>query len=284
MRFLVDNKEYHDLRLFVFRIEYKGKDPVRATDFEMPIRVRIPVTRKLIGVQKATNLEGPLRFNKETRDLVRDTKPPINFEVEILDDHSFQIKPVLMNPGEWLGVEIYTASAEGVTSSPPTDSIEKYKSLSSEISWSCHVAGVECPSTENLDDDFDYFGFNAPWYLQVSIAHEGWSVYAILLFSVISLLLMVLLAKASGLQRINPIIQIILFSIAAVLSISSAEVIADWLLPNLFYEGQPIYAWIIFWLNISAIIVLAIAAAWKRKRKGSSASTNGISIKVGAKQ
>ncbi|MDT5060206.1 MAG: hypothetical protein QOH63_665 [Acidobacteriota bacterium] len=267
MRVLVDNKEQRDLRLFIFRIEYKGNVPVRSADFEMPIQARIPSNRKLVGVQKSPDVEGPLRFNKKTRDFVRETKPPINFEVEILDEHSFQIKPILMNSGEWLGIEIYTAAAEGTDSVIPADSVEKYKTLSSEISWSCHVAGVECPGTWDLDVDFDYWGFNAPWYLQVNVTHRGWSVYAILLFSIISLLLMVLLARASGWQTVSPIIQIVLFSMAIALSISSAEVAADWLFPNLFYDGQPVYAWVIFWLDVSAIIVLAVVAIWKRKRK-----------------
>jgi hypothetical protein len=267
MRVLIDNKEERDLRLFVFRIEYKGNAPVRSADFEIPIRGRIPSNRKLVSVQKASNLEGPTRFNKETGHFERDKKPSINFEVEILDEHSFQIKPTLMNPGEWLGIEIYTATADNSNSVPITDSAEKYRILSSEVTWSCHVAGVECPGTLDLGIDFDYLGFNAPWYLQVYVTHEGWSVYAILLFSIMSLLSMVLLAKAAGLQEANAITQILLFSIAIASSITSAEVAADWLFPDLLDIGQPILAWVIFWLNISAIIVLAIVAIWRKKRK-----------------
>ncbi len=265
MRIVIDGKEERDLRLFIFRIEYKGKDPLRSADFEIPIRGRIPSNRKLVGAQKALNLEGPYRLDKETGHLEREKKPAISFEVEILDTHSFQIKPVLMNPGEWLGIEIYTAAADSSDSAAPADSAERTVSLYSEIEWSCHVAGVECPGT--LDLDFDYFGLNTPWYLDVNINHKGWAVYSILLFSIISLLLMVLLGKAAGLQAAPPIIQIILFSIAISSSIASAEVAADWLFEDMFYSGQPIYAWVIFWFNILIIIVLAIIAFLKRRNK-----------------
>ena len=268
LHFFIDGKEVRDLRLFVFLIDYKAKEPVRSADFESPIRGSIPNNRKLISVQKAPNIEGPYRVDKETGQVSREQKQPINFEVEILDEHTFQIKPVLMNPGEWLGIEIYTAATNENSPAPPADSTERYKVLSSEVKWSCHVAGVQCPGTVDIEEDLSHMGINDPDFLQVFIFHRGWGVYSIILFTIISLLLQVLLAKAAGLHKATPILQIFLFSIAITSSMASAEVAAQALFPDpIIGSDQPIYAYILFWLNILVIIILAAISIWIRKKK-----------------
>lgn len=272
LRILIEGKEARDPRLFVFLVEYRGQEPIRSTDFETPIRGRISGTRRLINVQKAGNLEGPLRFDKEKGTLAREKGPPINFEVEVLDEHTFQIKPVLMNPGEWLGIEIYTAAVDETSPTTPLEPLERYKVLNSEISWSCHVADVQCPAGYDLDVDFDYMGLNEPAFLQVSINHQGWGVYLILLFTITNSLLLVLLAKTAGMQKAATIVQFFLFSIGTALSVASAEVATDWLITDRilgieFDFGQPIYAYVIFWLDISVIFVLATVSIWKRKGK-----------------
>lgn len=273
LTFFIDGKEARDLRLFVFLIEYKGKEPVRSADFERPIRGRIPSNRKIISVQKAANLEGPLRFNREKGSINHETRPPISFDVEILDEQAFQIKPVLMNPGEWLGIEIYTAATNDTNPSTPVNPSERYKLLTSEISWSCHVAGIQCPGSWDRATDFDYLELDEPAFLKVYINHQGWGVYSILLFTIASLLLQVLLAKAAGMQKASPIIQIFLFSVAIALSMASAEVAADWLFTYRLAFGvyvhrdQPIYAYVIFWLNISVIVILTVLSIRKRKNK-----------------
>ena len=275
MRFLIDDKEERELRLFIFMIEYKGDQPVRSSDFAIPIRGTIPSARKLIAVQKSTNLEGPLRLDKETGRIHHDEKPAINFEVNLLDQQTFEIKPLLMNPGEWFGLEIYTAAQAPdeptVGRAPQQDATEKYKTLYSELSWSCHVAGVECPGSVDLNRDLDFIGGDAPWFLQVNISHEGWSVYFILLFTILNLITMVLLGKAAGLGAASPVIQLLLFSLAIASSVSSGEVAADWLFPGTFEAildlGQPLYAYIIFWLNVVIIFGLAAVSFWKRIKR-----------------
>jgi hypothetical protein len=275
MRFLIDDKEERDLRLFIYRIEYKGDQPIRSWDFEKPMRGTIPTTRKLVAVQTSPNLEGPLRVDRETGRAERDTKPPINFEVSIIDPQTFEIKPVLMNPGEWFGIEIYTSAQDSDNSKlpapTPPDQAEKTRRLHSEISWSCHVAGVQCPGQWDFGLDFEFLGTDAPWFLQISVDHEGWAVYVIVLFTVVNLLLMVLLAKTARLGEARPAIQVILFSLAIASSLASAEVATDWLFPDrilgvVFDLGQPLFAYTIFWLNVSIIIGLAAISILKKKR------------------
>lgn len=59
MQVLIDGKEEKGLRLFIFRLEYKGQEPMRPNDFEIPLRGHIPDGRKLLGVQRSGTLEGP---------------------------------------------------------------------------------------------------------------------------------------------------------------------------------------------------------------------------------
>lgn len=271
MRILIDGNEESNLRLFIFLIEFKGEQPVRSADFEAPMRGKVPNDRKLVAVQNSPNVEGPLKYDRETNRLARDERSPVKFEAEILDSQTFEIRPVLMNPGEWGAIEIYTAAKDAAVppTSTPKTSVEKYKDLSSEISWSCHVAGVQCPGSWDFDIDFDYLGFDGPWYLQVYVSHQGWEIYFILLFTIANLITMVLLAKAVGFQRLGMVSQLLLFSVAIAASVGSADVASDWLFPDIFDFGQPLYAYVIFWVDIGIVLVLGVVAVLKRKSRNS---------------
>lgn len=274
IRYYVGDKEERDLRLFVFTIDYKGVGPVRPGDFYTPLRAHLATSRKIIGVQASSKPDPPMRFDRDKGNLEQETRPPTSFEIETLDSHNFQIKPLLMNPREWFAIEIYTAAANPDSPAPPKDPVERYRLLSSEITWDCHVAGAQCPGELDLKVDYgDPLKEDVPLMLQVSIRHEGWGVYLILVFSVFGLLLMVLLAKSAGLQRTSPVIQIVLFSLAIALSIASAEVASDWLITDrilgvVWDEGQPVYAYIVFWTEVCIILALAAVSIRTRgKRK-----------------
>jgi hypothetical protein len=71
---LVGGKPERDLRLFTYRIQYKGSGPLRADDFEGPLRGSIPSDRKLLSIQAASNLEGPTTFERDVGKL-EETRP-----------------------------------------------------------------------------------------------------------------------------------------------------------------------------------------------------------------
>jgi len=164
----------------------------------------------------------------EGRDSPRE-RQPINFTLRNIDEHHFEIDPLVLNPGDWFGVEIYTAAAPGY--SPPADNTAKYNELGSEVTWAGRIAGVECPGKFNLQRDFPYAAFNNPEFLQVTVIHQGWSVYFILLFLVVNLVVLVMLAKTTGLGSTSALTQLLFFSLGVILSLSSAEIAADRLLP-----------------------------------------------------
>src|SRR5260370_36090308 len=112
LQIFVDGKEERGLRLFIFRLEYKGDQPMRASDFEIPIMGRVPNNRKIVGVQKSPNLEGPTRYNRQTETITLDTHPPVNFDVNVPDSHAFDSKTLLMHTTDCLGEEIDAPATE----------------------------------------------------------------------------------------------------------------------------------------------------------------------------
>lgn len=268
MQILVDGKEEKGIRLFTFQIEFKSEKPLRPEDFDGPIKAHIPDNRKLLGVQKTENAKRPFRLDKTTEKLVRDERQPVEFELSIVDQHNFQIKPILMNPGEWLSIDVYTAAMDPSNYAPLSDELERYKEREGEIKWTCHIASVECPGHFDFERDSDP-SINQPAFLQVAIQHVGWSVYAIVLFAVVDLLALTLLGKRGGFSRFPTYVQLISFSIAITLSICSGEILADSIFPyRMFgmriYDGQPMYAWVILVLNGVVLAALVVMPTFKR--------------------
>jgi hypothetical protein len=264
-RILIDGKEEQELRLFVYRVQFKGNRPLRPNDFEEPLRGNLPSDRKLIAVQKASNLEGPRLYDEQTRRSSRDPAPPINFEARILDAQHFEIKPFLMNPGEWFGIEMYT-SANGTATQ--VNSSEQYDALSHEISWSCHVAEIKCPASLDLNLDLGDLGFNKPWYLQIFIYHYGGGVYVLALLTTVNLLVLVALARATRLRRSRAMIQFLLLGIAVPLSFFSGEVSVHWIIDEYpFNMEQEWGIQALFWVNVALIVLLSSVAIFTKRMK-----------------
>lgn len=263
---LVGGKPERDLRLFTYRIQYKGSGPLRAGDFEGPLRGSIPSDRKLLSIQAASNLEGPTSF--ESGQVTRDPTPPIRFNARILDGQHFVIEPLLINQNEWFGVELYTSSSdEAIAKSSPTPvprSTEEYKVLDAEVSWNCRIAGVQCPA--GLDLDLDLGGFIQPWYLSVHLAHSGWAAYGLVFFTTVNLILLVVLARSGPIGRARNASQIFLFAVAVPVSFGFAEMLVYWLIPQMIPVEQLWGVQAVFWLDLVILILLALLAVRERRR------------------
>jgi hypothetical protein len=263
-RILIDGKEEQDLRLFVYRVQYKGSKPLRPDDFEEPLRGVLSSDRKLIAVQRASNLEGPRRYDEQTHRSDRDPAPPINFEARIVDGQHFEIKPLLMNPGEWFGIEMYTSSAGAATPVKPSD---QYDVLRREITWSCHVAEVVCPASLDLNLDLGDVGFNKPWYLLVFIYHFGAGVYVLALLTTINLLTLVILARATQLRHWGVVTQLLLLAIAVPLSLFSGEASVHWIIDEYPFNIEPVWGLqAVFWINVALIVFLSGRAIFSKRK------------------
>jgi hypothetical protein len=180
-----------------------------------------------------------------------------------------------LNPDDWFRVEVYTAAlteeskpSRSSTANVPataTDNSVPYP----EITWSCRVAGVKCPASR-LDPYILLAALSgsAPTDpLEASIsAYSGWSVYFIVAFTVLNLIVLILLAKQTGLVRLRQTAQLILFAFAVFLSMACAEVLADWIFHENSLKTQPTAASVLLITDIIAILLLAfVGTAIHRK-------------------
>jgi hypothetical protein len=146
-RILVDGNEEKDVRLYEYFFEFHGDRPIRTADFEIPIRGVVPVGRKILAAQQSKGASRPLSRVGENNEFKIVEEPAIDCDVRKLDDTSFQVLPLLINPNEWFKVEIYTAAA-GTGAKSPNFAENKREDADSEITWSCRIAGVQCPPTK----------------------------------------------------------------------------------------------------------------------------------------
>jgi hypothetical protein len=173
-----------------------------------------------------------------------------------------------MNPNEWFGVELYTSSNDGVASqgspTPTPNSVEEYKALESEVTWNCHLAGVKCPASLDLDLDFQGYGFQ-PWYLSVHLAHMGWSVHALVFFTTVNLIALVVLAQVGPLGNAGVVTRVVLLAAAVPMSLSFAEILVYWLIPQMIPIEQDWGVQAIFWTDLAVLIFLALIAIREKK-------------------
>jgi hypothetical protein len=261
-RLFIDGKEEQDVKLYIYFIEYKGVNPLRKGDFEVPIRGSVPQDRKIITVQKSLDPTGPLKLDKESGSIREERAAPIDFDVSLKDQHNFEIKPMLMNPGEWFKVEIYTsarlpdtkAAKSPVTMNTPDKKVSS-QNLSSEITWSCRIADIKCPAPFRLE--LDHIRFNeVPWFLQFQIRHYGWAIYFMVFFTVLNVILLLILAKSARVIQPMSVKEILIFSLGVVSSLAVSEILADWLFNHNNLNKQPFISRMQLLAHVILFIVL----------------------------
>ena len=268
-RLLIDGKEEQDVRLFIYFVQYKGNHPLRKADFESPIHATLPKNRKILVVQKASDTEGPYRVAEKSGSVVMETQPPIDFEITQIDQQNFEIKPLLMNPNEWFKVEIYTASRNSdpkAPKSPPTGGepvADDQYSIASEINWSCRIAGIACPA--RFEFELDNIPLSeGPWFLEYEIYHRGWSIYFIVLFTIINMIMILILAKNSKAVQAITLKEVFVLSFAVISTMSVSEILADWLFNDHPLSTQPIIARVQLAVHICLFIALALPILVRR--------------------
>jgi hypothetical protein len=275
-RILIDGKDERDVRFYEYIIDFQGDRPVRTTDFETPIRGTVPPDRKIIAVQQSLAdkiTSEPTRRDKAGHLLLR-AGPQIHCDIYTTDQRNFEITPMLMNPDDWFRVEVYTSAATIASEKEPKSakatgvSTTDVGAVSPEITWSCRIAGVACPSERELS-------FSLPIDLSDSDSHDpldasineyqGWPVYFIVLFTIGNLIIMVVLAKRT-LHRVGPVGQLALLAVAVFLSMATAEILADWWFHDHSVTAQPAAARVILTMNCLCFIFLAVNAARPRRK------------------
>jgi hypothetical protein len=268
-RILIDGKDERDVKLYEYIIDFQGDHPIRAGDFEAAIRGLVPSDRKILAVQQSKDtgsesvLSIPGRVGK-TGNLERASEPQIECEIRKVDETTFEVVPLLINPNDWFRIEIYTATVTGTKeskSSPPT-SISRF----SEIAWSCRIAGVQCPAPRDYDALLRALVPDPTDPLKVSIsAYSGWSVYFIVLFTISNLIVLLALARRTRVAITSPTLKLFLFAVAVFLSMATSEILADWWFNAHSLQDQPFAATLLFLLDLAVIVALTGICIARRK-------------------
>lgn len=275
---LIDGKEEKDVHFISFYFQYEGKSSLKQSDFVIPIRGIVPEDRKLIGIQKSEQsplmvysrrkpedeneliknnglikINDQYSFSISSLEYILDEKQkknrpdkPIDVEITIIDQRTFEIKSPLINPNEWFAIDVYTSQVEQKsklqeqTMPAPTTTIEDSmfdKSLIEEVTWNCRPIGIQCPSSF-VTTPKEYK--KTAWYLQFEVFHRGWAIYFIAIFNSFSLLLFLILVSQTISWQIISLRGLILFFGLSLLCLSTAEIIADSLFKINIFNQPPI--------------------------------------------
>lgn len=283
-RILIDGKEEKDVRLFVYFIQYKGAAHLPPAAFAEPIQGSVPADRKIIAVQSSPDTTGPFRVLGDGNVMQEEESTPVKFEHQIIDQQSFRIAPLLMNPDNWFKVEVYTASnvpavgeakkeakATRFLSPSPTPAAAPQpaaapEKLGSEVKWTCRVAGVRCPARFELKLGSSRLS-TAPWPTEFQIRYQGWAIYFIVVFACAQFLIVLLFARSGIIAQPLSLREVLILSFGVISSLGFSEIIADWLFNGNSISSQPRISLILVLLHVSLLFVL-LGYAVRRFRRG----------------
>jgi hypothetical protein len=277
-RLTLNGHEERDVRLFIYFVEYSGQQPLREEDFKTPVSGVVPQDRKIIAVQRGGDTKGPLRLVKESghiEEAGQESLTPV--EIKKLDDQRFEVVPAMMNPGDWFKIEIYTAANNPVAQksktpvSPTPEINDTTKSALPEITWTCRVAGVKCPAPFARQST-SMRASEKLWFLKVKINHRGWSIYFIVLFTIINTILLFKLAQHNGAARPRSMKELFIIALAIASSLSAAEVLADRLFNSKSVGTQPLISTIQLSLHGLLFLLLALPIVIRRRIKNTPAN------------
>lgn len=195
--------------------------PIKKEDFAEPLTGTIVNNRKIIGVQRShqslTYLNAPDGTsarawqigNVITAALSEFTLDPvfrrdsIRFESRIKDLVSVELQTSLINPDDWFAIDIYTADdsrnnlrhpatdpSDSQTASTPSSN---YTWATFEVTWTCRIAGVHCPTAYEPRPPVDQPNRSQGWFDDYSSALNGHEVVAVLIINAIAVLTVLLL-------------------------------------------------------------------------------------------
>jgi hypothetical protein len=285
---LINGQEEQDVKLFIYIVEFKanGDRALVAQDFNQPISGSVPADRKIIAVLRSSDTQRPVRVDAGGG-MEDNVSPPLEFTATREGDQTFKIEPPsLMNSGDWFKVEIYTA-ARTDAQTPPAPMSSKHgghQKAEKEITWACHVKNVQCPAEFTLDLNRPRLN-ESMWFLRVRVNHHGWAIYFIIIFALVNLIALLQLAKKAGIVESSKVgkgqpfslREILLISVAFVLSLSVAEVAADKLFNGSGLDRQPHIAWVVWVINLLCFFGLIVVRKLTQRRvKAASVSPSGV--------
>ena len=217
--------------LFIFETTLKnvGKSPIVPDDFIEPLSVTVEKPWKILSV--SNNLSTDLKMS-----WIR------------INDNKYKAKPVLINPGDYISVNIYLTNTEtSEIISIPKKEIEKM------IKWDARIVNLRSFSKIDYKSIFSSDEKNeSP--IKINVVHSGWSVIFILICIPLFLILYLHLLQKAGFLISWDSGSYILIFISCILSIAASDGIATYLFDN--------YSDVYHWYNVPPIIIHSICLVY----------------------
>lgn len=232
----IDGENFYDIELHSFRLENTGGRPIAPSDYVEPLRIYSEGNSRIVTIEKRWSYP---------KSLVPSWKR--------LKDNSFQLDPMLLNPGDKVDLFVFVSGQDNSASEDSTINSEISPNGSEEevmdglerLNWTARIAGMS--QLEILSRE----GTRAKERRQLGIfytsfSHRGWNVYrfgflAIILFT----LGFILEDRFNKISRKFPTYYIFI-SVLVSLSIISADNIVSRFISG--YSEQPLVS------NISLIL------------------------------
>jgi hypothetical protein len=153
-----------------------------------------------------------------------------------------KLKPLLLNSGDGMQIAIYTSIIS------PSKNLDDAAFLAmespTEFVWTCRIVNVSCP--EEVEYILQPTESNP--FLTVWIQHQGWELYFLVFALVILFAITLWLGLQSSRLQMLGRRHFLIIIVSMVLSVSTAEIIVDWI-----FQGRNI-------MNQSPLAVLIVLA------------------------
>jgi hypothetical protein len=267
----IDGELVTDLEVYSYTLRNTGKAPVTPDDYIEPITVSVEEPLRILTVEK----------NRSNPDSV-------SVSWDEIDENEFQLKPLLLNPGDSIGILVFVTESSEETGSD--DQISENSPASEEAN--------NAETSENADDEQSSSSSNdkigPSWAARIvnvsdlkvttyeeireaevrqlgifytTFRHSGWSVYRFGITSCLLFLFGLSLGVNFGvLQKVSPLYYILL-SVLMILSIVTGDNIAS----RINGWPQPLVSNVSVLLYLVLIMIFTFPALQRFFTKGSSA-------------
>jgi hypothetical protein len=222
---MVDGSPIESTTIYYYQLSNTGRSPILPTDYIEPVQVSV----------------SPGKGELLTVDTTRTYPPELEVGWSKVTTSTFSMEPVLLNPGDEIGVLLF------ITDIPDSDETP-------QVDWKARLVGISSLEVQDEETPAEESGLGA-FYLGIS--HYGWSLYWLAVLSLLFYVGGLLLAmRFKRLTRFSAT-QIVLLVTLMAFSFSSAEIVVD-----VFYEGDASHQWWGAWVLLGFHTLFLLYISW----------------------
>jgi len=224
---LIDDIEIEHLVVEVFQLENTGNSPIPPNNYIEPIQISVEEPWEILSIE------------------IGDTNPSdLHVNWIKVDSNTYQLEPLLLNSQDSVEFLVYL-NRQG-----------DFKELP-EPSWSGRVVNVK--SFTDAPPEIFQPTRTPFWFMQTIIVHSGWSIYFLVALALSLFIVGELIGTRSGRLSRSTLSRVILLTMIAGLSFSSADIVTDLVIPDDFirFSGRMwTGSWILLILHLALLIYL----------------------------